>query len=118
MTALPGKTTYMYIIALVFKNCIKTAMVVALSCIVVSLLSHCVGTCVYMFSFGCRTQHCDTCMLGNVCVSKALYCQEVYVLRTTTPSAAMGLISSRDFVDIIINVNNDKMVGTMGKRLF
>ena len=50
-------------------------------------------------------------------VHKILCYQEVYILRTTTGSAAMGMISARDFVDLIINVNNDIMVGTMGKQL-
>ncbi|XP_067930383.1 stAR-related lipid transfer protein 5-like [Watersipora subatra] len=42
---------------------------------------------------------------------------EVYLLRTTTHSAGMGLISQRDFLDLIINVNNDKMVGTMAESI-
>jgi len=29
--------------------------------------------------------------------------------------AAMGMISARDFVDLIVNVNNKEVVGTMGK---
>lgn len=45
-----------------------------------------------------------------------VYLQEVYILRTVAHGAMMGMISSRDFVDLIVNVSDDKMVGTMGKR--
>lgn len=41
--------------------------------------------------------------------------QEMYVLRTMTHSAAMGLISARDFVDVVVNINTDEFVGTLGK---
>ena len=39
----------------------------------------------------------------------------MYVLRTMTQSAAMGFISARDFVDVVVNINNDEFVGTLGK---
>ena len=31
-----------------------------------------------------------------------------------THGAAMGLIAARDFVDIVVNVNTDEFVGTLG----
>ena len=41
--------------------------------------------------------------------------KQVYVSRTTTPSMMMNLISSRDFVDLIVNDDNELYVGTIGK---
>lgn len=41
--------------------------------------------------------------------------QEAYLLRTMTHSAVMGLISGRDFVDLIVNINDETLVGTFGK---
>ena len=31
-----------------------------------------------------------------------------------THNAAFGMISSRDFVDVVVNMNNDEFVGTLG----
>lgn len=36
------------------------------------------------------------------------------MLRTMTHKAAYGLISQRDFVDVVVNMNNEEFVGTLG----
>lgn len=38
---------------------------------------------------------------------------EMFLLRTMTHSAAMGMISGRDFIDLVVNINNDEFVGTI-----
>lgn len=43
--------------------------------------------------------------------------QEMYVLRTMTHNAAMGLIAARDFVDVVVNIRNAEFVGTLGRCL-
>ena len=40
--------------------------------------------------------------------------QDVKVVRTVTHSAVGGLISSRDFIDLVVNVNNDEYISTNG----
>lgn len=42
---------------------------------------------------------------------------EMYVLRTMTHNAAFGLISPRDFVDVVVNINNDEFVGTLAHNI-
>jgi len=53
-------------------------------------------------------------MMSDILMS-LLFLQEVFILRTMTHSAAMGFISPRDFVDLVINQNTDEFVGTFGK---
>jgi len=40
--------------------------------------------------------------------------KDVKVVRTITHSAVGGLISSRDFIDLVVNVNNDELISTNG----
>jgi len=41
--------------------------------------------------------------------------QNVFVSRTVTHSALGGLISSRDFIDVIVIEHNDEFLATAGK---
>ena len=46
-----------------------------------------------------------------------LLLQDLMVLRTVTHSAVGGLISSRDFVDLILNVQTDEFYATNGMSI-
>ena len=57
----------------------------------------------------------DTCLKRSyvsVCISVCL--QRTSVVRTITHSAFGGLISSRDFTDVAVTVENDQFISTNG----
>ena len=52
---------------------------------------------------------------GAVCVQSSVVClQRTSVVRTITHSAFGGLISSRDFTDVAVTVENDQFISTNG----
>lgn len=53
------------------------------------------------------------CMSKFVCVCV----QNVFVTRTVTHSALGGLISCRDFIDVVVVERNDEFLATVGARI-
>ena len=43
--------------------------------------------------------------------------QNVFVTRTVTHSALGGLISCRDFIDVVVVERNDEFLATVGARI-